>query len=109
MKAISIRQPLVWTILHAGKDIENRSWNTRYRGDLLIHASGNLERDLSSLPKGVRVPNFQDLSQEAIVGVVQRVGVVERSRSKWFSGPYCRLSARQSPTVQQTDSLQWRT
>lgn len=37
--ALSVRQPWAWLILHAGKDIENRTWRTRYRGPLLIHAS----------------------------------------------------------------------
>lgn len=34
MKALSIRQPWAWLILHAGKDIENRVWQTRFRGEL---------------------------------------------------------------------------
>lgn len=39
--AISIRQPWAWLILHAGKDIENRSWKLpeRFIGQrVLIHA-----------------------------------------------------------------------
>ena len=32
MKALSIRQPWSWLILHGGKDIENRSWRTNVRG-----------------------------------------------------------------------------
>jgi hypothetical protein len=41
MKAISIRQPWAWAILHAGKRIENRAWRSppSYRGPLLIHAA----------------------------------------------------------------------
>ena len=31
MKALSIRQPWAWLILHAGKDIENRDWKPRIR------------------------------------------------------------------------------
>ena len=38
MKALSILQPWAWFILYGGKDIENRTWRTRYRGPLLIHA-----------------------------------------------------------------------
>jgi len=38
VKALSIRQPWAWAICH-GKDIENRSRGTRYRGLLAIHAS----------------------------------------------------------------------
>lgn len=39
MKALSIRQPWVWAIMHAGKRIENRDWYCGYRGPILLHAS----------------------------------------------------------------------
>lgn len=39
MKALSIRQPWAYAILHAGKRVENRSWSTRFRGEFFIHAS----------------------------------------------------------------------
>jgi hypothetical protein len=45
MKALSIRQPWAWLILHAGKDIENRDWPTRFRGRFLIHAAKGMTRD----------------------------------------------------------------
>jgi len=38
-RALSIRQPWAYAILHLGKDIENRPWRTNFRGPLLIHAS----------------------------------------------------------------------
>lgn len=41
MKAISIRQPYAHFIMCGKKDIECRSWQTSYRGDLLICASAN--------------------------------------------------------------------
>jgi hypothetical protein len=37
MRALTVRQPWAWAIFH-GKPVENRSWATKYRGDLLIHA-----------------------------------------------------------------------
>lgn len=49
MKALSIRQPWAYAIVHLGKRIENRSRADgrmpalcRYRGPLLIHASANV-------------------------------------------------------------------
>jgi hypothetical protein len=39
VKALSGRQPWWWAILHAGKRIENRRWNTHYRGPILLHAA----------------------------------------------------------------------
>ena len=38
LRALSVRQPWAWAICH-GKDVENRSRGTRYRGLLAIHAS----------------------------------------------------------------------
>lgn len=35
---LSIRQPWAWAIVHGYKPIENRTWNTGFRGRLLIHA-----------------------------------------------------------------------
>lgn len=48
--AISIKQPWVEMILNPriGKDIENRLWNTRYRGPLLIHASKSIDKSWHS-------------------------------------------------------------
>lgn len=39
MKALSIRQPWAELILRGLKDVENRSWFTRYTGPLLVHVS----------------------------------------------------------------------
>lgn len=42
MKAITVRQPWAWAIIHAGKDIENRSWKTKTRGRVAIHAASGM-------------------------------------------------------------------
>lgn len=39
MKAISVMQPWAELIVAGHKDIENRSWKTNIRGEILIHAS----------------------------------------------------------------------
>jgi len=41
MKTISIRNPIGYLIAAGIKDVENRSWATKYRGPLLIHSSGD--------------------------------------------------------------------
>ena len=37
--ALSVRQPWAWALLFGGKDVENRTWSTRCRGRIWIHAS----------------------------------------------------------------------
>lgn len=39
MKYLTVRQPWAWLLVNGHKDIENRSWPTKYRGPLLIHAA----------------------------------------------------------------------
>jgi hypothetical protein len=92
VKVLVVRQPWAWLIVHGFKDIENRSWKTRYRGKLLIQASANLpskdhlEEDRRWVKKrGVKLP--EELETGGIVGMVELVDCVYRSRSKWFEGP----------------------
>jgi len=39
MKCLSLRHPWCHLVLFYGKSIENRKWNTAFRGEFLIHAS----------------------------------------------------------------------
>lgn len=41
MKTLSIRNPGAYLVAFGVKDVENRSWKTNYRGELLIHSSGD--------------------------------------------------------------------
>jgi len=45
MKALTVRQPWAWAIVFAGKDIENRTWKSKYcyGSTIAIHAGYNLE------------------------------------------------------------------
>jgi hypothetical protein len=40
MKTLSIKTPYAYLIAYGVKTIENRTWKTKYRGKILIHASG---------------------------------------------------------------------
>ncbi|WP_020578906.1 ASCH domain-containing protein [Actinopolymorpha alba] len=39
MRALTVRQPWAWALIHGGKNVENRTWSTGYRGPLAIHAA----------------------------------------------------------------------
>lgn len=45
MRALTVRQPWAWAIIHGGKDVENRSRNIAgsYRGPVAIHAGKSVE------------------------------------------------------------------
>ncbi len=86
-RALTVRQPWAWAIIHAGKNIENRGWTNKYvTGTIAIHAGGGRDRR-HRLPRGTMRPSDEDLVRGAIIGVVDVVAVVKRHRSKWFSGP----------------------
>lgn len=94
---LCVRQPWAHAIVHLGKDVENRTWSTRYRGPLLIHATKTRDPDeaagfmvtVQHLPASARVgwPSvlfMQGLQYGGVIGQVELVDVVwERSRSPW--------------------------
>src|SRR5829696_3543555 len=86
MKAVSIHQPWAWAILHAGKDVENRTWRTHHRGPLLIHAARSRKsynrQDAAQWPAlyGVELPAWTELTTGAILGVVEVIDCVPVGR-----------------------------
>lgn len=67
MKAISLWQPWATFLVHGLKKIETRSWSTKYRGPLLIHAA------LKKLP-GLGI---QNLHRDGIIGTVDLIDCQE--------------------------------
>lgn len=86
MKALSIKQPWVHAILHEGKDIENRSRQTKHRGWIALHASQSPQVG-DRLPRGHKTPGLKTLDHGAICGVARLEKIVTKSRSKWFNQP----------------------
>jgi len=106
MKAISIRQPWAWAILYAGKDVENRSWPSKIRGRVAIHAAKTPNHnDLARLRRrGIPVPDMADLPRGALVGSVEIVDCVSESPSPWFTGPFGFLLRDPRPLA---ESIPW--
>lgn len=85
MKAITIHQHWADAIFDHGKDVENRSWKTDYRGELLIHA-GSSKKSLNESEKAILralgTPNPSPVLG-AIIGKVELIDCVRNSRSDW--------------------------
>ena len=64
MKCLSLKQPYAILLANGKKTIETRKWNTKFRGDFLIHASKNIE-PLSCKYYGL---NVETLAKGAIIG-----------------------------------------
>jgi hypothetical protein len=94
-RAISIRQPWAWAIVNAGKNIENRSWHTSFRGPVALHASKGMTKSEWNEFEGLfgfdwefRLPEPSELLFGGIVGMARITDCVNQSRSKWFFGPW---------------------
>lgn len=95
MRALSIAQPWAECIVSKGKNIENRSWNTKFRGFLLIHASGSKDKvrfQYCYEDYGLKF-DPENLAFGSIVGIAELSGVVTKKQltsktRKWFYGEY---------------------
>lgn len=88
-KVLSVRQPWAHLIVTGIKDIENRSWHTKLRGKILIHASQSIDMQAyDHLKVFYKLPPVKYLERGGIVGGVEIVDCVKEHRSEWFEGPY---------------------
>jgi hypothetical protein len=57
LKTLSIKNPWAYLIAYGIKDVENRTWKTDFRGEFLIHVSGEDELDIfdNFLPKEILI------------------------------------------------------
>jgi hypothetical protein len=77
-----------WAVLHAKKDVENRSWFTSYRGPLGIHASASLAGADDDAEKVARISGADvplTLECGALIGVVDLTDCIRTSLSRWAS------------------------
>jgi hypothetical protein len=82
LRALTIKQPYAALVVDGVKDIENRSWRTRYRGPLAIHAGRKVDRDaLSRYAYLLDAPD--DLPRGVLLGTVELVDCVRDSTSEW--------------------------
>ena len=100
MKALTIHQPWAHLIIHGIKRVENRAWQTNYRGPLLIHAGVSR---VSLGDAGEHEPPEADLVFGALLGTVRLLDCVrladaqnlfdcpEWLDSPFTEGPYCLL------------------
>ena len=69
MKALSLKQPYAELILQGKKKIELRKWNTKFRGEFLIHASKIPDKE------AMQIFGFKELPIGAIVGKANLINV----------------------------------
>src|SRR5437016_5848047 len=94
--ALSLRQPWVYAILHLGKDIENRTWRSRYRGRVILHASRTMDEAGVKYLREAGFPVPEVLPMGAYVGEVTITDCrpLAECASRWAFGPWCYILER---------------
>ncbi|MBI4146969.1 ASCH domain-containing protein [Candidatus Woesearchaeota archaeon] len=69
MKALSLKQPWAELVVSGRKTIELRNWETRFRGEFLVHASKNPNK------KAMELLGYKELPLGSIVGKATLVDV----------------------------------
>ena len=77
MKTLSVKNPWAYLICSGAKDIENRLWQTHYRGRILVHAGARWDKTGPSLDILVNPPC------SAIIGSVEISDCIQNSTSIW--------------------------
>lgn len=74
MKVLTIRQPWATLIIQGYKRFEFRSWQTKYRGELLIHAGKGIDKEAMN-----RLKNYlpDELPLGKILGKVELVDCIK--------------------------------
>lgn len=92
---LSVRQPWAWAIISGGKDVENRSRSSKFRGRLYVHASKAPAEDVDEMcekaaeekgvePARIRARYEREEALGKVIGSVEVVDVVTESDSRWF-------------------------
>jgi ASCH domain len=90
LPCLSILQPWAWLIVNGHKDIENRTWATKFRGRILIHASKAYARKTHDQfaeelleEFDIKLPAFNEIQTGGIVGLATIADCVRDHASPW--------------------------
>ncbi len=114
IKVLTIRQPWAWLIVNGHKDVENRSWDTKFRGRFMVHAAVGIDPDfeavrLKAARMGIEIPPRERIDRGGIVGAVELVETVTESESPWWEGPvgFVLRAAKKLPFEAMKGRLGW--
>ena len=73
MKVLTIKQPWASLIIEGYKKFEFRSWKTKYRGELLIHAGKAIDKEAYERLKGY----LTEMPLGKIIGKVELINCIK--------------------------------
>lgn len=86
--AISMMQPYAWLFVNGILRIDDRTWNTSYRGPLWIHASTSLHQELYDSLRAstsIEIPPLERFKKGGLVGRVDLIDVVPPGSTQYPS------------------------
>lgn len=102
MKAVTLHPIWAWLVIFGPKRIENRSWVTRHRGPLAIHAAKSQPHEAAireeMARRAVTLPAV--LPAGCLLGIVDLIDVVPYETVRddpWAVGPICWMLASPRP------------
>jgi len=113
MRALTIRQPHAGLIVAGVKNVENRTWATRYRGPIAICASKAMSaEDVRFERQWCRengIPFPEPLLRGGIIGVVDLVGIIRPATTPETAVVVCDglLYTTVLPSDRLPDSMDW--
>lgn len=87
VKCLSVKNPLSYLICAGMKDVENRSWNTDYRGTVFIHSSGSDKTGL------INEDCIYGCDYESVLPIHAEFEKIVSDRKKGITGTYKFLNA----------------
>jgi hypothetical protein len=94
LPCISVLQPYAWLIVHGIKPVENRTWSTKFRGRILIHAGKRLSKSDHELYRRMwerhlktPYPAIEEMTG-GIIGEAVVTDCVTEHPSEYFFGPF---------------------
>jgi hypothetical protein len=82
--------------LHAGKNFENRTWQTSYRGEIVIHTGKKIDKEgvdylrLQGIDVPMNLPTSCFLGTVEIVDCIRFEKIIKAEYNRlWCVGPYC--------------------
>src|ERR1035437_2294139 len=92
MKVLNIAQPYAHYVIHKGKNVENRTKDSSFRGTIAIYASKTINRARFEGASEYNITEA-DCSYGCIIGFVDIVASigpddVTKKTDEWFSGPF---------------------
>lgn len=109
MKALSINQPWAWLIVNGHKGVENRDWDTNFRGEFYIHAGKKYDDSVAGFLAQkfphIILPPKSEIPMGGIVGTARLINVVHEKYydlladkdKPWFFGSFGFILDEQKP------------